>query len=145
MIVQHFMVPLTSVRTCLPGTSVMTVGQILSGAHIGSIVVVNEAGQAIGIITKADLLRAVFVDKMHFERCKARDVMSSQNLSCAAPTTPCQEAAETMALKKHHHLLITEDGTPAGTFLGIVTSMDIARESAADAKAWPWNREAFVH
>tara|TARA_X000001036_G_scaffold81043_1_gene72885 strand:- start:1664 stop:2047 length:384 start_codon:yes stop_codon:yes gene_type:complete len=56
------------------------------------------------------------------------------------------EAAETMRKHKLHHLLVTDD---EGKFYGLISSYDIARETALDAKAWPWPRpethQDFIH
>ena len=43
------------------------------------------------------------------------------------------EAAETMRKHKLHHLLVTDD---EGKFYGLISSFDIARETALDTKAW---------
>ncbi|CAL6304268.1 unnamed protein product [Bathycoccus prasinos] len=52
------------------------------------------------------------------------------------------EAAETMRKHKLHHLLVTDD---EGKFYGLISSFDIARETALDAKAWPWPRPETHH
>ena len=52
------------------------------------------------------------------------------------------EAAETMRKHKLHHLLVTDDD---GKFYGLISSYDIARETALDAKAWPWPRPETHH
>lgn len=73
------------------------------------------------------------------------------------------EAAETMRKHKLHHLLVTDD---EGKFYGLISSFDIARETAlgtslflpresvcltrfslhfSDAKAWPWPRPETHH
>ena len=54
------------------------------------------------------------------------------------------EAAETMRKHKLHHLLVTDD---EGKFYGLISSYDIARETALDAKAWPRpeTHQDFIH
>ena len=60
--------------------------------------------------------------------------------------TSKDEAAESMRSCKLHHLIVNDD---EGKFHGLISSFDIARETALDAKAWPWPRPEhhsdFIH
>lgn len=51
------------------------------------------------------------------------------------------DAADVMQKHKVHHIVVSPGGS--GKFTGLLSSWDIARECALDAKAWPYNRSAW--
>ena len=89
----------------------------------------------LGILTKSDITRA-FAGGLPADT-QAFEVMPD-NLICVKDDTQTDDLADLIQQKHVHHLVVV-DGD--GNFAGIVSSWDVAREVALDAKAFPYNRE----
>jgi predicted transcriptional regulator len=127
------MVPAEKVVTCAPSDTVETAVEKLLGNRVSSIIVLDEKAP-VGIMTKTDLVKA-YKDKVAFD-AKVETIMT-QGLETVDENTPKDVAADVIQSKKIHHVVVVNG---KGEFAGIVSSLDIAREGALDAKAWPWNR-----
>ncbi|CAL6307545.1 unnamed protein product [Bathycoccus prasinos] len=108
---------------------------------IGSLVVIDEldAEKVHGIITHTDVSQW-YLESVPLNEA-VRKVMTSHPIAVNMHMSK-DEAAETMRKHKLHHLLVTDD---EGKFYGLISSFDIARETALDAKAWPWPRPETHH
>ena len=71
---------------------------------------------------------------------RAKDIMSVNFIRVEENATR-DFVAEVLMREKKHHAFIVDNET--GNIKGIVSSFDVVREVALDAKAWPWYREAF--
>lgn len=71
---------------------------------------VCEGERLVGMITDWDITRAV---AEHGEKCTVRDFMST-DLVQAHPDVRLSEAAEIMAGRRLHHLLVSEEGNYRG-------------------------------
>jgi len=61
--------------------------------------------------------------------------------SCRRDLIPSHdEASKIFISNKIHHAVVVDD---EGTFVGVISAWDVAREGYLDAKAWPWNRQAL--
>mmetsp|Transcript_9479 Transcript_9479/g.33015 ORF Transcript_9479/g.33015 Transcript_9479/m.33015 type:complete len:146 (-) Transcript_9479:97-534(-) len=133
--VGSFMTPKGKAISAFPEDKVQSVARAMLGQHVGSVVVLDAtASKPVGIVTKSDVARA-YAEGVPLE-APVSQVMSTTlfPLSCEASR---DEAAEHLEQHHVHHAVIV-DGS--GAFVGVVSSWDVARECALDAKAWPWNR-----
>ncbi len=104
--------------TCQPGTSLGQVARLLNVHQIHALLVADEADSPLGIISDFDLLAAEWlsVDEESLNTMRkltARDLMTSP-IETTESGTPAQEAAQRMAERHIHRMLVTEDGRPVG-------------------------------
>src|SRR3954449_10325074 len=136
-----------------PDATVEDVVRILSEQDASAVLVVNEGGRPIGIITEADLVIAdeqgdlhiphyielmggvVFLEPLrHFEErlrkaiaSKARDMMTDDPVT-VAPDSTVQEAARLIAEEGHNRLPVVEHGQ----LVGLVTRVDVLQALARE-------------
>jgi signal-transduction protein with cAMP-binding, CBS, and nucleotidyltransferase domain len=81
--------------------------------NVSSLVVVDEDGQAIGIITERDITRGVCIHDVLSKEFKVRHLMTSP-LSTIDPTLSAEMAANRMLQDKVRHLIVKEDDKTVG-------------------------------
>ncbi len=89
---------------------------LMYGKHIGAIVIVEEGGYVVGIITQYDI-RILKQKHLDFSNVRIRDVMS-KNPVCISKNTSIYRAAEIMNKRHIGHLCITNENK---RLQGIVT------------------------
>jgi IMP dehydrogenase len=90
--------------------------ELLRDQHVGCVPIVNEAGRAIGIVTKLDV-----VECMKEDRPTARDLMMPIAMSLDAHATVGQ-AARVMSAERIHHVLVVDDDR---RLIGVVSALDV--------------------
>ena len=142
MIVDKVMVPAERVVTCLKTDRAADVAAKMQEKQIGCVVVVEPRDQAdgtvvlapVGIVSTRDYVALVAARKDYDVQVAT---MMTHGIGSIAAGRACSDAAELMSkLKIHHIVVVGEDGR----LLGLLSTLDVARETAADANAWPWNR-----
>jgi signal-transduction protein with cAMP-binding, CBS, and nucleotidyltransferase domain len=101
-------------------TAVRRVAELMRERNVGSIVLVDEAGTAVGIVTDRDLTVSVLADGHPVEQ--PAEGHASVPLVTGAPAMTLEEATELMARHGIRRLPVVEDGR----LTGIVTLSDIA-------------------
>lgn len=119
-------VPVVEIMTATPVTirvsaNAREAAELMRDKGIGSLVV-EEAGQPIGIVTERDLVTKVAASDLQPSRVSVRDIMSTP-LVAVHPHEEVAEAARLMAQRKIRRLPIVE----GGKLVGIVTENDILR------------------
>jgi CBS domain-containing protein len=109
-----------SVVTAAPDAAVRQVAEIMRERNVGSVVLVDEDGGAVGFITDRDLAVSVLADG-HGGDAAAADHASAPVVT-ARPGTPVEEATQLMVSHGIRRLAIVEDGR----LTGIVTLDDLA-------------------
>ena len=107
----------TQLLTARPDAPVDDVLDLLRGKHVGCVPVVDEAGRAIGIITKLDVL-----ETLDENRRTAREIMMPF-ARCVAKAGTIAEAAAIMSGERIHHVLVIDDDR---RLVGLVSSLDLA-------------------
>ncbi len=102
-------------------TSAEVCAKLMIEHRIGSVVVVDEDGVTIGIITKENLIRHVIAQKAFAEQIKASEIMSYPVITIDKNLT-LTEAMEKMFKESIRHLVITDSD---GKVKGICTDTDI--------------------
>jgi CBS domain-containing protein len=106
--------------TCALDASVRDVAQRLSREGVGSVVVVNSDGAAVGIVTDRDFRRKVVADGRDPLTTPVREVMSSP-LVTLRPSAFAFEAVLEMTRHRIRHVVLIDDGRLAG----VVSSRDV--------------------
>ena len=81
--------------------------------NVSSLIVVDEDGQAIGIITERDIARGVCIHDVLSKEFKVRHLMTSP-LSTIDPSLSAEMAANRMLQNKVRHLIVKEDDKTVG-------------------------------
>ena len=81
--------------------------------NVSSLMVVDEDGQAIGIITERDIARGVCIHDVLSKEFKVRHLMTSP-LSTIEPSLSAEMAANRMLQDKVRHLIVKEDDKTVG-------------------------------
>jgi CBS domain-containing protein len=109
-----------SVITASPGDSVRRVAELMRDRNVGSVVLVNDGGAPVGIITDRDLAIGPLVDGSDLdeavENCATTPVVSGES------DMELDEAAALMVSHRIRRLPVLD----AGELAGIVTLDDIA-------------------
>lgn len=86
--------------TASPETTVKEAIALFVDHNIGSLPVVDAAGQLVGIFSERDVLFTVHQDSAHFEKSKVGDLMTIGPITCG-PTDPVHEV---MGKISHHRV-----------------------------------------
>lgn len=136
MLIYECMVPADKVVTVTKSDTLETVCSKLLDNAISAVVVV-DGNKAVGIVTKTDTTRAY--KKGLALDTKVEKIMSPEPKNVSKNASH-DEASKTFITNKIHHAVVVDDD---GTFVGVISAWDVAREGYLDAKAWPWNRHAL--
>ncbi|TNE26930.1 MAG: CBS domain-containing protein [Bacteroidetes bacterium] len=109
--------------SCSPQTSIHEASQIMTTANVASIVVLNEEGHPIGIMTDSDLRRKVVSQALDIA-APVKHIMT-QPVVTVAPSISHSEALIHMMNYGVHHLCITEDGKALSKAIGVIAERDL--------------------
>ena len=101
---------------------VSTAADRLISRNVGSVLVMNQNDEVVGIITKGDIVREIVIDNKDSNRIRAKEIMSSQLVTINCNNT-IEEASSLMAQKQISKLPVLKDGN----LCGIITASDIIR------------------
>jgi len=111
------------VETCHGDTNIQQVARRLTEKAISALVVVNDLGAPIGILSERDLVTKVLApDTAEAELATAKEIMTSRYHSMP-PATYMYEAMTYITANKIKHLLIIDNGE----LVGIVSLPDLMR------------------
>jgi CBS-domain-containing membrane protein len=125
-----------AIVTCLPETPLGSAARAMVERHSRSIIVVDETGRAVGVITGHDVLSL-------YEPTEARETVAElmkAPLITAAPDLALTEAANLMIGSEVHRLVVVDPERDDGAPIGIVSTSDIVAEMAGDRSAWQRTR-----
>jgi CBS domain-containing protein len=109
-----------STVTCRPAEPIAAVARRMADERVGSVVVVDDAGGAIGIVTDRDLRGKVVAAARDPDSTRAADVMSAP-LVTIAPSAFAFDALLAMTRRGIHHLVVVD----AGALAGVVSTHDL--------------------
>lgn len=98
------------------------VAKRMADQNISSLIVADEDGKCIGIVTERDLVRRICANDASSSSITAKEVMSSP-LATIDPYSTIESAADVMIQNGVRHLLVVDE---KNTPLGIVTSTDFS-------------------
>ena len=119
------------VLSCGPETPVEEVAKTMASEDISALVVTDEGGNAVGVISRTDLVNARFVQPYmkHWRGMTASHLMSQPVVS-VPPEASVREAAQMMQEKNVHRVVV---GVHEGEKLkpvGILSVTDLVRHAS---------------
>lgn len=116
------------VITCRPETPVAEVAETMDRNDISALVVVDEAGDAHGVISRTDLVNARFIQPYmkHWHGLNAEHLMTKPVIS-VAPETSISEAVQLLNENHIHRLVVVERVSGHVRPVGILSVTDLAK------------------
>lgn len=120
------------VFVCRPDTPVPEAADAMKAHDISALVVVDDDGYAVGVISRTDLGNAAFVQPYlkHWLGLTARHLMSSPVIS-VDEDTPVDEAFARLCERKVHRLVVTRREGSRERPVGILSLTDLVRHLPA--------------
>jgi CBS domain-containing protein len=119
------------VITCRRETPVDEVAKTMETKDISALVVVDEQGDAVGVISRTDLVNARFVQPylIHWRGMTAEHLMSTPVIS-VSPDTGINEAVRRLHEKRIHRLVVVEESAGHMRPVGILSVTDLAKHAS---------------
>ena len=116
------------VISCAAETPVAEVAALMDSNDISALVVVNDAGDAVGVISRTDLVNARFIQPYlkHWRGMSAEHLMTAPAVT-VSPETSIHEAARLLQEKHIHRLVVAEEISGHVRPLGILSVTDLAK------------------
>lgn len=112
-----------AVLTCKASDSIYFAAQKMTERNVASIVITNDSGCPIGIMTDSDLRRKV-VSKNLNTASEVGSIMSSPVVT-VSPSISHSEALILMMTANVHHICVTENGEDDSPVIGIIAERDL--------------------
>jgi CBS domain-containing protein len=106
---------------------------------IAAIVVTDDAGKLVGIVTERDLTRRVIAKDRDADKVTVGEIMTA-NPDTLAPRDSALDALELMRTRKYRHLPVVDDGS----VVGMVSIRDLYAAVKAALEKDIRETEAFV-
>jgi CBS domain-containing protein len=118
------------VITCHPETPVAEVAATMATNDISALVVVDGGGDALGVISRTDLVNARFIEPYmkHWRGLNAEHLMTKPVISVTVDTT-ISEAVQLLNEKRIHRLVVCETTSSHGRPIGILSVTDLAKHA----------------
>ncbi|MFM8450312.1 MAG: DUF294 nucleotidyltransferase-like domain-containing protein [Haliscomenobacter sp.] len=121
--VQQSLAPSRALVSCTPETRVVEAARQMAMADVGSMVVLQQEGKPIGILTDKDLRNKVATGIFSLE-VPVGQIMSSPVITAPVSSNPT-DLHLTMLQHRIRHICITEDGTPGSPARGVWSMSDV--------------------
>ena len=108
------------VVTVLPWEPIADVARLMADRNIGAVVVVDEAHQAVGVLSERDILRGFGGNPLTLAGMRVEEIMTGNVISCTRGAT-LADVNRLMVDKRIRHLPIVENGRP----VAMVSSRDV--------------------
>lgn len=118
------------VITCRPDTPVDEVAETMDTKDISALVVIDEAGDAVGVISRTDLVNARFVQPYlkHWRGMNAEHLMSKPVISVTSDVA-IKEAVKLLRARRIHRLVVVEEQARHKRPVGILSVTDLAKHT----------------
>lgn len=120
-----------AIVTCSPETALPAAARAMTERRSRSIVVINESGQAVGVITGNDLLTLYESPQ---PATTAKDLMR-QPITCDIDL-PLRDAIDLIIRNEVHRVVVTDSATGDAAPAGILSTSDVIREMAHESSVW---------
>ncbi len=118
------------VIVCRPDTPAAEVADAMKAHDVSALVVVDDDGYAVGVISRTDLVNAIFVQPYlkHWRGLTARHLMSSPVIH-VREETPIEEAISLIRERKIHRVVVTRPEGDRERPVGILSVTDLVRHA----------------
>jgi CBS domain-containing protein len=116
------------VYSVTPAASVAEVAQQLSVRRIGSVLVLNDRSEVVGIVSERDVVRATASHGATALELEARQVMTRDVVTCD-PDDSIEEVMQTMTSGRFRHLPVVQHGE----LLGLISIGDVVKARLEEA------------
>jgi CBS domain-containing protein len=117
------------VITASPEDTVLDAVRTLVSNKVGALVVVDDAGKLVGIITERDILRLSGTECGNFAKMLLREHMT-RDLVTVKATTTVEESLSLMSQHRVRHLPVVDDGHLGG----LISQGDLVKAMLDDAR-----------
>src|SRR4030042_7153642 len=111
-------------------TTVKSAVDIMSGNHIGCLIVNDCSGKFAGIVTERDIVSRAVASSMDLEKTRIKEIMTPHVVSCTVGT-PAGRAREIMAANHIRHLPVIDNGV----VVGILSARDLMGQQLLEDRA----------
>ncbi len=111
-------------------TTVKSAVDIMSGNHIGCLIVNDRSGKFAGIVTERDIVSRAVASSMDLEKTRIKEIMTPHVVSCTVGT-PAGRAREIMAAHHIRHLPVIDNGV----VVGILSARDLMGQQLLEDRA----------
>lgn len=106
--------------TVPPTTTIDKVAVLMKEHNIGSVIIIDDKGNPVGIVTERDLVVKVLANNLNSSDVQVKSIMSSPVISVNVKTS-LVDAVKLMARRNIRRLLVMDKGK----LVGIITARDI--------------------
>ena len=103
---------------------------MMSGNHIGCLIVNDRSGKFAGIVTERDIVARAVASSMDLEKATITEIMTPHVVSCSVGT-PAGRAREIMAANHIRHLPVIDNGV----VVGILSARDLMEQQLLEDRA----------
>jgi CBS domain-containing protein len=120
------------VLTCQRETPIQDVARTMSENDVSALVVVNEAGLMIGLISRTDLVNARLYEQYwkHWRGLTAGHIMIT-DVVWVHPEDSLQHASKLMMERRFHRVVVAESAGDGVRPLGVLSITDLVRDIAS--------------
>lgn len=102
-------VPRRNIRTVKESTSILECAKLMTEIHVAAMIVVNDVGKLIGILTERDMVQRVLAKGLDPVKTSVGKIMTA-NPDTLSPDDAAMDALELMTSRNYRHLPVCEDG-----------------------------------
>ncbi len=116
---------MTSPAECLSETNTLVeAAGALARGDIGSMPVVGDGGELIGIVTDRDIVVRAVAEGRSPNDTTVGEIMSADRLTTVSPNASAEEVMDCLSTSQVRRVPVVEDGR----VVGIISQADVARE-----------------
>ncbi len=119
------------VATASPEESVLQVARRMTAFNVGCVVVVNQDGEPVGIVTDRDIVTRGVADEISFDDATVGSLMTEEPRTCHE-TAPIEEAVALMGDSGLRRLVVVDDD---GKLVGLVSVDDVMELLVEEARS----------
>ena len=114
-------------HTIAASTSIQETARMMGDLKVSSLLVVDEYGNPLGLVTERDMVRKACVKDQRVSQITNKDIMSSPLITIDIKLSP-SAAIDLMLKNKVRHLLVVDNESGhSGKQIGIITPLDLMR------------------
>jgi CBS domain-containing protein len=121
------------VMTCRRDTPIQDVARFMADNDVSALVVVNDDGNMIGLISRTDLVNARLYEQYwkHWRGLTAGHIMIT-DVVVVRPNHTMQDASKLMMDRHIHRVVVVDGGDEGDKPVGILSVTDVVRDIARD-------------